>query len=92
MIDSIKAFWIDSYQSHKLAFYCEMISAIAVLNGSMILTYTVLDPRPDLFLPVYFVASTTGFVGAYYRKSAWVMVLTFWFTIMNTIGLWRLFL
>ena len=92
MIKSIKKFWINSYESHKVAFLFEMVSAIAVIIGSAILTYTVLNPRPDIFLPFYFVGSSTGFIGAYYRKSAWIMVLTFWFTSMNSIGLWRLFL
>ena len=81
----------SSYTSHPLAFWFEMISAITVIIGSGILTYTVLEPRPDLLIPFYWVGSTTGFIGAYYRISAWVMVLTFWFTAMNTIALWRLF-
>jgi hypothetical protein len=69
-----------------------MISAVSVIIGSAILTYTVLNPRPDIFIPFYFVGSVTGLVGAYFRKSAWVMVLTAWFSIMNTIALYQLFL
>jgi hypothetical protein len=37
------------------------------------------------------VGSVTGFVGAYYRQAVWVMVLTAWFSTMNIIALWRLF-
>tara|TARA_B100001057_G_C22789006_1_gene926805 strand:- start:985 stop:1260 length:276 start_codon:yes stop_codon:yes gene_type:complete len=91
-MNTIIKFWKNSYNSHPTAFYYEMISAITVIIGSGILTFTVLDPRPDLFIPFYWLGSTTGFVGAYYRNSAWVMVLTFWFTAMNTIALWRLFI
>lgn len=91
MVHKVKQFWIDSYNTHKLAFYLEMISAITVIIGSAVLTYTVLAPRPDIFIPFYWVGSLTGFFGAYYRGSVWVMVLTCWFTIMNTIALWRMF-
>ena len=90
-MNRVVQFWKDSYTSHPLAFWFEMISAITVIIGSGILTYTVLEPRPDLFIPFYWVGSTTGFIGAYYRMSAWVMILTFRFTAMNTIALWRLF-
>ena len=86
-MNRVVQFWKDSYTSHPLAFWFEMISAITVIIGSGILTYTVLEPRPDLFIPFYWVGSTTGFIGAYYRMSAWVMILTFWFTAMNTIAL-----
>ena len=92
VIKNIKKFWKNSYTSHPTAFYFEMVSAITVIIGSAILTYTVLEPRPDLFIPFYWIGSVTGFAGAYYRMSAWVMVLTAWFTTMNTIALWRLFL
>ena len=91
-MEKIKNFWVNSYNSNKVAFYFEMVSAITVIIGSAILTYTVLEPRPDIFIPFYFIGSATGFVGAYYRNSAWVMVLTFWFTIMNTVALYRLFI
>jgi len=91
-LSKLTNFFKESYNSNPIAFYLEMISAITVIIGSAILTYTVLTPRPDLFIPFYWVGSVTGFFGAYYRKAAWVMVLTTWFTAMNTIALWRLFL
>jgi len=92
MIERIKKFWIESYNTNVIAFYYEMISAITVIIGSAILTYTVLAPRPDIFIPFYWIGSITGMVGAYYRMSSWILVLTMWFTIMNTIAMWRLFL
>ena len=63
-----------------------------VIIGSSILTYTVLSPRPDIFVPFYFVGSSTGLYAAILRKTPWVTVLTGWFTIMNTIALYQLFL
>ena len=92
MIERIKKFWIDSYKTNVIAFYYEMISAVTVIIGSAILTYTVLAPRPDIFIPFYWIGSITGMVGAYYRMSSWILVLTMWFTIINIIAMWRLFL
>jgi len=68
-----------------------MISAITVMIGSFILTYTVLDPRPDIFVPFSFIGSVTGLIGAYMRQAAWVVVLTAWFSMMNIIALLQLF-
>tara|TARA_B100000902_G_C27287095_1_gene905039 strand:- start:98 stop:370 length:273 start_codon:yes stop_codon:yes gene_type:complete len=89
---SIASFFRRSYDSHPLAFGLEFASAVTVIIGSAILTWTVLDPRPDIFIPFYFIGSVTGFFGAYYRDSAWIMVLTGWFTTMNSIALWRMFI
>ena len=70
-----------------------MISAIAVIIGSAILTYTVLNPRPDIFVPFYAVGSAMGLWGAVLRQAAWVVVvLTTWFTAMNSIALYQLFI
>lgn len=77
--------------TNPTAFWIEMISAIAVMTGSFILTYTVLNPRPDIFVPFYFVGSFAGLLGAVLRKTAWVVVLTTWFTAMNIIALYQLF-
>ena len=38
----IVEFFRQSYRSHPLAFYLEMVSAITVIIGSAILTYTVI--------------------------------------------------
>jgi len=91
-MNRVRNFWIDSYKTNVTAFYLEMLSAFSVMIGSAILTFTVLEPRPDIFMPFYWVGIVSGFFGAYYRKSAWIMVLTVWFTTMNTIALWRLFI
>lgn len=85
-------FWRDSYTSHPTAFWIEMISALCVMTGSAILTYTVLAPRPDIFVPFYFVGSTTSLVAAVMRKAAWIVVLTTWFSAMNAIALFQLFI
>lgn len=85
-------FWQESYTTNPTAFWIEMISAICVMTGSAILTYTVLAPRPDIFVPFYFVGSTTSLVAAVMRKAAWIVVLTTWFSAMNLIALYQLFI
>ena len=85
-------FWRESYTSHPTAFWIEMISALCVMTGSAILTYTVLAPRPDIFVPFYFIGSITGLIGAHMRKAAWIVVLTTWFSAMNAIALFQLFI
>ena len=91
LINAVKQFWIDSYKTSKIAFWFEMVSAVSVMIGSAILTYTILAPRPDIFVPFYWVGTVSGIIGAYYRMSSWTLILTAWFFVMNTIALWRLF-
>lgn len=90
-MNAVINFWKISYNTDPVAFYFEMVSAIAVIIGSAILTWTVLVPRPDIFIPFYWIGSVAGFIGAWRRNSAWIVVLTAWFITMNTIALWRLF-
>ena len=92
LLKSVKEFWLESYRTDKKAFYLEMVSAICVITGGGILTWTVLEPLPKMFIPLYWFGSVAGVIGAYYRKSSWIMVLMLTFVIMHTIGLWRLFL
>ena len=91
-MQTIREFWLESLHSDRVAHYAEMIGAISVIIGSAILTYTVLEPRPDIFLPFYFVGSCASFYGAYRRKLPWVLILTGWFIIMNGIALSRLYI
>ena len=92
LLTKILDFWRDSYTSNPTAFWVEMVSAIAVIIGSAILTFTVLNPRPDIFVPFYAVGSAMGLWGAVLRQAAWVVVLTTWFSIMNSIALYQLFI
>ena len=90
-MNSVVSFFKESHSTNPKAFWWEMFSALSVIIGSAILTYTVLEPRPDIFIPFYWIGSLTGVFGAYYRLSSWTLILCSWFTIMNTIALWRLF-
>ena len=91
-MNAVIKFWRDSYTSNPTAFWIEMFSAISVMTGSAILTYTVLAPRPDIFVPFYFFGSVTSLIAAVMRKAAWIVVLTAWFSTMNIIALYQLFI
>ncbi|MGY8865242.1 MAG: hypothetical protein ACKVJK_06380 [Methylophagaceae bacterium] len=91
-MNSVLAFWRDSLKADPIAHYAEMLGAVAVIIGSSILTYTVLEPRPEIFIPFYFVGSCASFFGAYRRGLPWVLILTGWFIIMNVIALSRLYI
>jgi len=84
-------FWKQSYVSDPIAFCFEMASTIFVIIGSFILTVTILDLKPHIFIPFYWIGSVAGFVGAYRRTLPWIMILTFWFIVLNSVALWRLF-
>ena len=91
-MQGIKDFYRNSLTSDPIAHYAEMIGAVSVIIGSSILTWTVLAPRPDIFIPFYFMGSCASFYGAYRRGLPWVLLLTGWFIIMNIIALSRLYI
>ena len=92
MITKVKNFVKESYQQSKVAFFCEMAEATFLISASAILTYTVLAPATKIFIPLYYIGSILGIISAIIRKAAFVIVLCGWFTVMNAIALWRLFL
>ena len=92
MIKTVTNFVKESYQNGKVAFFCEMAEATLLISASAILTYTVLNPATKIFIPLYLAGSILGIISAVIRRAAFVIVLCSWFTIMNVIALWRLFL
>ena len=92
MITAVKNFVKESYQQSRVAFFCEMAEATLLISASAILTYTVLNPATKIFIPLYLAGSILGIISAVIRRAAFVIVLCSWFTIMNVIALWRLFL
>ena len=92
MITKVKNFVRESYEQSRVAFFCEMAEATLLISASAVLTYTVLNPATKIFIPLYFVGSILGIISAIIRRAAFVIVLCSWFTIMNVIALWRIFL
>ncbi len=81
----------ESYKLSKIAFYCEVTEAIVLIIGSAILSATILNPATHLFIPLYLVGSTLAVVSCYIRRSS-AIVLTSWFTVMNSWAFIQLFI
>ena len=92
MFQLLKEFWVISYKTDKLAFYLEVFSVAVTIAGSYLLTFT--SPEPDMkwIFPLYLMGSSTLAVAAFRRRIIWTCVLASWFTIMNVIGNFRVFL
>ena len=86
MIDKIKNFWINSYASDKTAFYFELVSFIFTVGASLTLAVNAYDPDMSIVYPFFFIGSTTQCYAAYRRGAAWVMMLTFYFSLVNVFG------
>jgi len=88
----IKDFWLTSYRSDKIAFWFELVSVIFTIAGSCLLTFTSPEPKMELVFPVYLIGSITLAVGSYRRRIIWTTFLAVWFTLMNLIGNFKVFL
>ena len=91
-LNRITNFFKESRRLSPTDFYCEMAEATFLISASAILTFTVLNPATKIFIPMYFVGSILGVISAVIRKAAFVIVLCSWFTAMNGIAIWKLFL
>ena len=82
----------DSYSASPIATVCEFIQMTFLIVASIVLTYTVLDPATKIFIPMYFIGSAIGIISAIIRNAVSLIVLGIWFSLMNGIALWKLFL
>ena len=85
-MQKIKQFWINSYASDKTAFYFELFSFIFTVGASLTLAVNAYDPDMSIVYPFFFIGSTTQCYAAYRRGAAWVMMLTFYFSLVNVFG------
>ena len=85
-MQKIKQFWINSYTSDKTAFYFELVSFIFTVGASLTLAVNAYDPDMSIVYPFFFIGSTTQCYAAYRRGAAWVMMLTFYFSLVNVFG------
>ena len=85
-MQKIKQFWINSYTSDKSAFYFELVSFIFTVGASLTLAVNAYDPDMSIVYPFFFIGSTTQCYAAYRRGAAWVMMLTFYFSLVNIFG------
>ena len=85
-MEKIKDFWLDSYTSDKTAFAFELVSFIFTVVASLTLAINADNPNMLLVYPGFFVGAVTQCYAAVRRGAAWVMLLTFYFAIVNVFG------
>lgn len=85
-MNKIKLFWVHSYNSDRVAFAFELVSFIFTVGASLTLAFNAKDPNMLIVYPFFFVGSVTQCYAAYRRGAAWVMLLTFYFSLVNVFG------
>ena len=91
MIAKIHEFFRESYRLSPIAFWCELLETIMLVGASAVLTFTVLDPATEIFIPMYLIGSILGLISTVIRKAAFTIFLCTWFVVMNSIALFQIF-
>jgi hypothetical protein len=85
-LQKVKDFWINSYESDKVAFSFELVSFIFTVGASMTLAFNAKDPNMLIVYPGFFVGSITQVYASWRRGAAWIMLLTGYFACVNVFG------
>jgi hypothetical protein len=85
-LQKVKDFWINSYESDKVAFSFELVSFIFTVGASMTLAFNAKDPNMLIVYPGFFVGSITQVYASWRRGAAWIMLLTGYFACINVFG------
>lgn len=86
-MNAVIAYFKESYRLSPFAFYCEFLETVFLVGASAVLTWTVLDPATEIFIPMYLIGSILGLISTVIRKAAFTIFLCSWFVVMNTIAL-----
>ena len=86
---NIKQFWSQSYHTDRIAFYFELVSFAVTVASSSYLAINAADPNMQYVYPGFFIGAVTQCYASFRRGAAWVMMLTFYFSIVNTFGFGR---
>jgi len=79
-------FWLQSYRSDPTAFVFEMISFIFTVSASLYLAVNAKSPNMIFVYPGFFLGSLTQMYASYRRGAAWIMLITFYFCLVNIFG------
>jgi hypothetical protein len=85
-LNQVKSFWIKSYQSDRTAFFFELVSFVFTVGASLTLAFNARDPNMLFVYPGFLIGSITQCYASYRRGAAWVMMLTFYFSVINIFG------
>ena len=88
-MQQIKNFWVDSYHSDKVAFGFELVSFVFTVAASLYLAVNADNPDMRYVYPGFFVGAVTQVYASWRRGAAWIMLLTFYFAIVNVFGFGR---
>lgn len=88
-MQSVKDFWINSYQSDRVAFGFELVSFVFTVIASLYLAINADDPDMRFVYPNFFIGAVTQVYASWRRGAAWIMLLTFYFAIVNVFGFGR---
>ena len=85
-VSQIKKFWRHSYESDRVAFFCELVSFIFTVGASLTLALNAAAPDMRVVYPFFFIGSVTAVYGYYRRQLAWPLMLTAYFAVVNVFG------
>lgn len=88
-MQSVKQFWLQSYLSDHIAFYFELISFVFTVAASLYLAINADNPDMRFVYPGFFVGAITQVYASWRRGAAWIMLLTFYFSLINIFGFGR---
>jgi len=88
-MQTVKDFWINSYQSDRVAFGFELVSFVFTVIASLYLAINADDPDMRFVYPNFFIGAITQVYASWRRGAAWIMLLTFYFAIVNIFGFGR---
>ena len=86
MFTKVRAFWLRSFESDRVAFAFEMISFIFTVGASLTLAITASNPDMTIIYPGFFIGAVTQCYAAYRRNAAFVMMVTGYFAVINVYG------
>ena len=85
-MNKIINFWRSSYETDRVAFYYELVSFVFTVAASLTLALNADQPDMRIVYPGFFIGSITQCYAAFRRGAAWVMLLTFYFSLVNVFG------
>ena len=85
----IRDFWRASFRSDPTAFGFEMISFVFTVAASLYLAVHAANPDMRWVYPGFLVGAVSQAYASYRRGSAWIMLLTTYFAIINVFGFGR---
>lgn len=88
-MQKIQEFWLQSYRSDRVAFYFELVSFVFTVAASLYLAINADNPDMRYVYPGFFIGAITQVYASWRRGAAWIMLLTFYFSLVNVFGFGR---